>query len=84
VNAKLLALVMRGRQVAQSTPRILHIKDGRVIEDHRIRGPLEEDLPVLAGSKLGQAIMVNGDPLLEKITAKEELVLCRILVRVQE
>ncbi len=62
--------------MAQSTPRILRMKDSRVIDDHRIRGPLEEDLVALARSKLGQAIMVDGDPPLEQITTEEELVLC--------
>lgn len=78
-----IAVVTHDRQVAQATQRILRMKDGRVIDDHRISDPMEEDLLALARSKLGQAIMVDGDPPLEKITAEEELVLRRILARMQ-
>jgi len=78
-----IAVVTHDRQVAQATQRILRMKDGRVVDDHRISDPMEEDLLALARSKLGQAIMVDGDPPLEKITPEEELVLRRILARVQ-
>lgn len=78
-----IAVVTHDRLVAQSTQRILRMKDGRVIDDHRIDDPMEEDLLALARSKLGQAIMVDDDPPLEKITREEELVLRRILARIQ-
>lgn len=78
-----IAVVTHDRQVAQSTQRILRMKDGRVIDDHRIEDPLEEDLLVLARSKLGQAIMEEDDPPIQKITPEEELVLRRILARLQ-
>lgn len=79
-----IAVVTHDRQVAQSTQRILRMKDGRVVDDHRIDDPLEEDLLVLARSRLGQAIMEEDDPPIQKITAEEELVLRRILARVQK
>lgn len=78
-----IAVVTHDRLVAQSTQRILRMKDGRVVDDHRIDDPLEEDLLALARSKLGQAIMVDDDPPLQKITREEELVLRRILARLQ-
>lgn len=78
-----IAVVTHDRLVAQSTQRILRMKDGRVIDDHRIDDPMEEDLLALARSKLGQAIMVDGDPPIQKITPEEELVLRRILTRIQ-
>lgn len=78
-----IAVVTHDRLVAQSTQRILRMKDGRVVDDHRIDDPLEEDLLALARSKLGQAIMVDDDPPLQKITREEELVLRRILARIQ-
>lgn len=78
-----IAVVTHDRLVAQSTQRILRMKDGRVIDDHRIDDPMEEDLLALARSKLGQAIMVDDDPPLQKITREEELVLRRILARLQ-
>ena len=78
-----IAVVTHDRLVAQSTQRILRMKDGRVVDDHRIDDPLEEDLLALARSKLGQAIMVDDDPPLQKITREEELVLRQILARLQ-
>ncbi len=78
-----IAVVTHDRQVAQCTQRILRMKDGRVVDDHRIDDPLEEDLLVLARSKLGQAIMDEGDPPLQQITPEEELVLRQILARMQ-
>ena len=76
-----IAVVTHDRRVAQATERILRMNDGRIIDDHRIEDPMEEDLRMLAQSKLGQAIMVDGDPPLQKITTEEELVLRRILAR---
>ncbi|MEZ4673976.1 MAG: ABC transporter ATP-binding protein [Caldilineaceae bacterium] len=76
-----IAVVTHDRHVAQVTQRILRMNDGRIIDDHRIDDPMEEDLRMLAQSKLGQAIMVDGDSPLQKITAEEELVLRRILTR---
>lgn len=78
-----IAVVTHDRHVAQSTQRILRMSDGRIVDDHRIVDPMEEDLWMLAQSKLGQAIMVEDDPPLQKITAEEELVLRRILLRLQ-
>lgn len=76
-----IAVVTHDRHVAQRTQRILRMSDGRIVDDHRIEDPMEEDLRMLAQSKLGQAIMVDGDPPLQKITPEEELVLRRILSR---
>lgn len=76
-----IAVVTHDRQVAQVTQRILRMSDGHIVDDHRIDDPMEEDLRMLARSRLGQAIMVDGDPPLQKITPEEELVLRRILER---
>jgi ABC-type lipoprotein export system ATPase subunit len=78
-----IAVVTHDRHVAQTTSRILRMSDGRIVDDHRIEDPMEEDLRMFAQSKLGQAIMVDDDPPLQKITDEEELVLRRILARLQ-
>jgi len=78
-----IAVVTHDRHVAQATQRILYMKDGRIVEDHQIVDPLEEDLHVLAQSKLGQAILEAGNDPLRQITAEEEIVLRRILERIQ-
>jgi hypothetical protein len=35
----------------------VQMKDGRIVSDHRLDDPLQEDLRTLAQSKLGQAIL---------------------------
>ncbi|MEZ4869858.1 MAG: ABC transporter ATP-binding protein [Caldilineaceae bacterium] len=79
-----LAVVTHDRRVAQATQRILYMHDGRIVDDHPVDDPLEEDLRMLAQSKLGQAILREGDPPLQRITPDEELVLRRILQRLQQ
>jgi hypothetical protein len=51
------------------------------VEDHRLLDPMEEDLRMLARSKLGQAILNEDDMPLQQITPEEELVLRRVLHR---
>ncbi len=79
-----IALVTHDRRVAQATQRILRMRDGRIEDDHRVVDPLEEDLRMLAQSKLGQAILTDGDLPLRQITPEEELVLRRIIQRTQK
>jgi len=77
-----IAVVTHDRRVAQVTQRILRMKDGRIVDDHRLLNPLEEDLRMLAQSKLGQAILDPDDEPLPYISADEEQVLRRVLARV--
>jgi ABC-type lipoprotein export system ATPase subunit len=78
-----IAVVTHDRRVAQSTQRILRMRDGRIVDDHRIRDPLDEDLRMLAQSKLGQAVLDDGDGPMSQMSPDEELVLRRILLRAQ-
>ncbi len=77
-----IAIVTHDRRVAQSTQRVLRMRDGRIVADNRLLDPMEEDLRTLANSRLGQAIMDPDDDPLEQITAEEELVLRHILERI--
>lgn len=79
-----IVVVTHDRHVAQATQRILRMNDGRIVEDHRVTDPMEEDLRVLAQSKLGRAIMTDEDEALQHITREEELILRRILQRVAQ
>ncbi|GAB4556628.1 MAG: hypothetical protein Kow0047_00290 [Anaerolineae bacterium] len=54
-----IVVVTHDPRVARSTQRILTMQDGRIIDDHRVRDPLIEDLRDLARSQLGQLIL-NG------------------------
>lgn len=77
-----IIVVTHDRRVAQATQRIVRMRDGRVVEDHRLVDPMEEDLRMLARSKLGHAILAEDDMPLEQITPEEEEVLRRVLQRI--
>lgn len=79
-----VVIVTHDRGVAQVTQRIVRMRDGRVEADHRLANPLEEDLRMLARSRLGQAVLETDDAPLPYISDEEEAVLRRILVRVRE
>lgn len=76
-----IIIVTHDRRVAQATHRIVLMRDGRVVEDHRLLDPLEEDLRMLADSKLGHAILAETDHSFAHITMEEEVVLRQILLR---
>lgn len=79
-----ILLVTHDRRVAQSTQRILRMKDGKIVSDHKLGDPLEEDLRTLARSRLGQAVL-GGDGLeSHSLTPEEEAVLKELLERVVE
>jgi ABC-type lipoprotein export system ATPase subunit len=78
-----VAVVTHDRRVAQATQRILRMQDGRIVEDHRVSDPLEEDLRTLAYSKLGETILDPADAPMQKITPEEETVLRRLVDRLR-
>lgn len=78
-----VAVVTHDRRVAQATQRILRMQDGRIVEDHRVSDPLEEDLRTLAYSKLGETILDPADAPMQKITPEEETVLRRLVERLR-
>jgi ABC-type lipoprotein export system ATPase subunit len=86
-----IAVVTHDRRVAQSTQRIVRMKDGQIVSDHRLDDPLQEDLRMLAYSRLGQALLGQnhspaGDLRLEteSLTLEEQAVLRRLLARVDD
>jgi putative ABC transport system ATP-binding protein len=76
-------IVTHDRRVAQSTQRILRMSDGRIVADHRLTDPLEEDLHTLADSRLGQAILGLNDHRADFLTTEEQEALRRLLARVE-
>jgi putative ABC transport system ATP-binding protein len=78
-----IAVVTHDRRVAQATQRILRMHDGRIIDDHAVVDPMEEDLRMFAQSKLGQAILDESDRPLQQITPAEEASLRAMLRRLQ-
>ena len=79
-----IAVVTHDARVAQTTQRILRMQDGHIVEDHRVTDPLEEDLRMLAHSKLGEVILDPTDAPMQEITPEEELVLRRIIERIRQ
>ena len=60
------------------------MKDGRIVSDHRLDDPLEEDLRTLAYSRLGQALLGKNKNQFDTdgLTAEEQQMLRRLLTRV--
>ena len=78
-----IAVVTHDPRVAQATQRVLRMQDGRIVEDHRVDDPLAEDLRMLAFSKLGDTILDPDDAPLEDMTAEEEAILRRMILRLR-
>jgi len=53
-------VVTHDRDVARATRRILHMSDGRIVDEHPVADPLTEDLRVLAHCDFGQRL-IAGD-----------------------
>ena len=79
-----IVIVTHDRRVAQSTQRIVRMRDGRIVSDHRLLDPLEEDLRMLSQSRLGQAILDHDGELPQYVTPEERAALARLLGRVSE
>ncbi len=79
-----IVVVTHDRRVAQATGRIVSMKDGRIVSDHPLDDPLEEDLRTLAQSKLGQAILGHNGLKSDTLDAGDREMLRRLLERVDE
>jgi ABC-type lipoprotein export system ATPase subunit len=78
-----IAVVTHDPRVAQATQRILRMHDGRIVEDHRVLDPREEDLRSLAFSKLGEMILNPDDAPMQEVTSEEELILRKLIERLR-
>ncbi len=69
--------------VARQTNRVLVMHDGKIVDDHHIGSPIEEDLKAFRDSGLGRAIVSGNDVAVEPlgITPGEWDVLQRLLAR---
>jgi ABC-type lipoprotein export system ATPase subunit len=55
-----LLIVTHDPKVARRTRRILTMRDGTIVDDHRVQSLVKEDLLELARSRLGE-LLLNGD-----------------------
>lgn len=76
-----IVIVTHDRRVAQATQRIVRMSDGRIVSDHRLDDPLEEDLRTLADSRLGQAILGQNGLTPDSLRSDERKVLQQLLKR---
>ena len=78
-----IVVVTHDRRVAQATQRILQMHDGRIVSDHLLSDPLEEDLRTLAQSKLGQAILGHNGLRPGTLDAAAQAALRKLLEKVE-
>jgi ABC-type lipoprotein export system ATPase subunit len=65
--------------VARQTDRVLIMRDGRIVHEHTVGTPFEEDLAAFRRSGLGQTIMEGNEGALERFGPDERQVLRRLL-----
>jgi ABC-type lipoprotein export system ATPase subunit len=65
--------------IARQTDRVLVMQDGRVVRQHEVGDPYEEDLKWFRDSEIGQAILREDDEELACLTTEERAALQRIL-----
>ena len=74
-----IVVVTHDRRVAQTTQRILRMQDGKIVSDHRITDPLEEDLRMFAQSRFGQTLLENSRTLHRFIEEQDMAALRQLL-----
>jgi lipoprotein-releasing system ATP-binding protein len=67
--------------VARQTDRVLIMRDGRVVHEHKVGTPFEEDLAAFRRSGLGRAILARDEAALANLGAGERSALQELLQR---
>ena len=65
--------------VARQTDRILVMRDGRIVHEHTVGTPFEEDLAAFRRSGLGKAILAGDEAALARFGSDERAALRRLL-----
>jgi ABC-type lipoprotein export system ATPase subunit len=68
--------------VSRETERVLIMRDGRIVHEHKVGTPFEEDLAAFRRSGLGQAIVEEDDGVPEMLEPDEHAVLQKLLQKV--
>ena len=72
-------VVTHDEAVARQTDRILVMQDGRIVRQHLVSSPFEEDLKMFRDSGVGQAILQGRDEGVECLSEEERALLRRVL-----
>lgn len=72
-------IVTHDPAVARQTERILIMRDGRIVHEHTVGTPFEEDLAAFRRSGLGQAILAGDEETLAQFGPDERAALRRLL-----
>ena len=65
--------------MARRTGRILIMRDGRIVHEHTVGTPFEEDLAAFRRSGLGRAILSRDKAMLAQFGPDEQATLQRLL-----
>ena len=74
-----IIVVTHDAAVARQTDRILIMQDGRIVHEHTVGSPFEEDLAAFRRSGLGRAILNGDEAALAKFVPDERTALRRVL-----
>ncbi len=72
-------VVTHDAAVARQTDRILIMQDGRIVRQHIVGTPFEEDLKMFRDSGVGQAILSGAEKGLEGLSVQEREILLKLL-----
>jgi putative ABC transport system ATP-binding protein len=75
-------VVTHDQAVARQTDRILVMQDGKIVRQHEVSSPFEEDLKAFRDSGVGQAILQGEDEALDCLGVDEKAMLRRVLAGV--
>jgi ABC-type lipoprotein export system ATPase subunit len=72
-------IVTHDLAVARQTNRVLVMRDGRIVREHAVQSPYEEDLKAFRDSGIGQAVLQGKEEALEFLEPEEQALLRRVL-----
>jgi ABC-type lipoprotein export system ATPase subunit len=72
-------IVTHDLAVARQTDRVLVMQDGRIVSEHRVGNPYEEDLKAFRDSGIGQAVLNGDESVLNCVDPQEREMLKRVL-----
>jgi len=76
-------IVTHDLAVARRTYRVLVMHDGRIVREHAVQNPYEEDLKAFRDSGIGQAVLQGKEDVLAFLEPDEQAMLRRVLKTVE-